>query len=417
MEREKSGPFCPDGAADGVPMRSEMDRRTFGKAALAGIAGLAGPATGARGAPERVPPGLQRRREGDLYYRPLGATGLWVSELALGGSPSPAQNVFLAAMERGVNYCDTSVRYEQGNGEREIGRILKGRRGKMHISTKFTVNRDGVFNTESLLKQVEGSLSRLQTDYVDILCIHRAGGEKDAFADWVLEGIERLRKAGKARFFGASVHNTSFDFNRRMIECGHYQALLIPINTYFDSKLTNGPDTLTRVLQLAAETGVGIVAMKSLAAGGAAKVAPPPGVSPAQAKIRWVLQKPEISTVLNEMTTFDYLKENLAASTADLSPKEEAYLRQCVRERGDAYCRMCHTCEAGCPAGLPVPELLRARMYAVDYGDGRRARAAAAELNAASLLGQCRRCGQCQVACPWGVRTGRLLEQLRGIIG
>lgn len=416
VEKRKEDLFHAGEANSAGNRGREIDRRSFGKAALAGLAGMTGLAAAAGGAnSQKPPPGLQRKKEGDLYYRPLGATGLWVSELSLGGSPSPPERIFLAAVERGVNYCDTSVRYSRGNGERDIGRYLKGRRDKVHISTKFTPNRGGVSTADDAIKQVDGSLSRLGTDHVDILCIHGARTEKDVFSDWVVEAIERLRKAGKARFFGASVHNTKFDFLRRMIEGGHYQVLLLPTNAYFDPRMTNGPDTFSKILQLAAEKGVGIVAMKSLAAGGAAKVQAPPGISPAQAKLRWVLKRPEVSTILNEMVTFDYLKENLQASAADLSPREEAYLRRCVRETSHAYCRMCGTCEGNCPAALPIPELFRARMYAVDYGNRRRGANLANRLGATTLLNRCRRCGRCESSCPWGVRTGRLFEDLRHI--
>jgi len=411
----------------------EIDRREFGRLAVAGLAGLTGLAAGqtgdagkrsvgAAGAGDSTSlPGLRRVKKGSLYCRPLGSTGLWLSELALGGSPSPPLNVFRAAIERGVNFCDTSPRYSQGKGEQEIGRAIQGQRDHVYVSTKITPNRDGVFTADGAVKQVEGSLKRLGTDCIDILCVHGATNEKDVFADWVFEAVDRLKQAGKARFFGASVHNTSLEFNRKMIQSGRYQVLLMPLNTYFDPKLQSGdkagmPEALGSILKLAAEKGVGIIAMKTLAAGGLAKVPAPEGISPTQAKLRWVLRRPEVSSILNEMVTFDYLKEDLAASAADLSLAEEAYLRQCVREGSEEYCRMCRGCEADCPAAVPIADLLRLRMYAVDYGDPRRAADLGGEMGAATLLASCQRCGKCEAVCPWGVRTTRLFGELREII-
>lgn len=399
-----------------------MDRRQFGQLAAAGLASLAGFAS-AQGSPEKAPkglPGANRKKKGNLFYRPLGATGLWISELALGGSPSPPPNIFSAALERGVNYCDTSPRYGRGKGEQDIGKIIKGRRDQIYLGTKFTPTRDGVMTTDQALKQVEGSLTRFGTDVIDILCVHGARTEEEVLSDWVFDAIERLHKAGKVRFFGASVHNTSLDFNRKMIESGKYQVLLIPFNAYFettsksgDTVGAGGTQALASILKLAAEKGVGIIAMKTLAAGGLAKVPVPEGISPAQAKLRWVLKRPEVSSILNEMVTFDYLKEDLAASAADLTPSEAAWLQQSVRAGSDSYCRMCGTCEANCPLRIPIPDFHRARMYAVDYGNPSRAKALAEEIGAVSLLDKCQKCGRCEANCPWGVRTSRLFDDLR----
>ena len=401
---------------------AEIDRRTFGRLAVAGLAGLAGlGAATPAGAPAL--PGARRRPQGGIFARPLGATGLWVSELTLGGSPSAPENVFLAAMDRGVNYCDTSPRYEKGNGERALGRIVRGRRNRICIGTKITPGRDGVHTTDDILKQVEGSLQRLGVEHIDVLCSHGVEREEQVLSPWIFEAIGRLRDAGKIRFFGASVHNTSPDFIRKMIETGQYHVLMLPLNMYFDPKSARpgmpGTDALAQNLRLAAEKGVGILTMKTLAAGGLANVAAPAGVSPAQAKLRWVLQRPEISGILNEMNTFEFLKDDLAASTADLalSAAESAWLAANADAGRHAVCRMCHTCEGGCPAALPIPDLLRVRMYAVDYGRRDKALELAGAIDAPGRLAQCRDCGRCEEACPWGVRTRRMLRDVGRVLG
>ncbi|MBM3334211.1 aldo/keto reductase [Candidatus Sumerlaeota bacterium] len=408
----------------------DMDRREFSRIAMAGMAGLPAAATtyAAKGdASEQAAtpsagsnplPGHARKKVGGLYHRPLGRTGFWISELSVGGSPSPPLNVFMAAIERGVNFCDTSPRYSEGKGEQLIGQVIRGRREQVYVSTKITPGRGGILKTDDAIKQVEGSLKRLGTDYIDILCAHGVTSEEQVLADWVLEAIEQLRKAGKARFFGASVHNTTAKFNRAYIESGHYQVMLIPFNMYFDPKMKSGKsaseaDSLSNVLALAAEKGVGVITMKSLAAGSQANVAAPAGISPVQAKLRWVLRHPQVTSILNEMVTFDYLKEDLAASAADLSGAEEAYLRRCAGETADAFCRMCRSCESACPASVPVPDVLRVRMYALDYGDRDKARELAREINLPSLLDNCHRCAKCQAACPWRVRTSELMDDLR----
>jgi aryl-alcohol dehydrogenase-like predicted oxidoreductase len=425
VKSRKNPPHESENRPSNTRKSSAIDRRQFGRLAAAGAVAMAGvrpleAADPGEAAPTEGPflPGTQRKKVGEVYHRPFGRTGIWVSELALGGSPSPPENIFRAALERGINYCDSSPGYGEGRGEEGIGRAIRGRRDQIYVGTKFRPNREGITSTEAMIRQVEGSLKRLGTDYIDILCAHRAVNEEDLFSDWVLAGVEQLRRDGKARFFGASVHNSSLEFNQRLIESEHYQVLLMPLNMYFDSREGDkGPDTLRQILDLAAKNGVAVVGMKSLAAGGLAKVeAARAGISAPQAKLRWVLGWPQVATVLNEMTTFAYLKENIAACTADLSAKEAAWLRDNFRRTASRYCRMCQTCEEECPQRLPLADLFRARMYAVDYCDRSLARGVIAEIDASRRLAACDDCGRCEEVCPWGVKTRALLRDVKRMI-
>ena len=67
----------------------------------------------------------EQLKKGKMFYRRLGRTNLLISEIALGGSPLPDMPILLQAIERGVNYIDTSQSYQNGNSERQIGQLLK----------------------------------------------------------------------------------------------------------------------------------------------------------------------------------------------------------------------------------------------------------------------------------------------------
>ena len=114
-----------------------------------------------------------RQKRGDMWYRRLGRTGLFISEISLGGSPLPDWSLFREIVERGVNYIDSSTSYNNGNSERQIGRLIKeAGRDKVFVCTKFHLR--GRWDEDSILRSVEGSLERLQTDCLDVLSIHGA---------------------------------------------------------------------------------------------------------------------------------------------------------------------------------------------------------------------------------------------------
>ena len=81
------------------------------------------------------------------------------------------------AVDRGINYFDTAANYGKGNDERMLGEALRGRRDKVFLATKVGCVADsgGHRKVESLLRQFEDSLHRLQTDYVDLIQLHEAG--------------------------------------------------------------------------------------------------------------------------------------------------------------------------------------------------------------------------------------------------
>ena len=113
------------------------------------------------------------------------------------------------ALELGCNLFDTAPNY--GESEAFLGRALEGRRGQAVIVTKFGHGRDGTtsFEPASLTSSLEGSLSRLRTDHVDVLLLHSPPPEILSGRHPIHEAIERLREQGKVRFYGASVDDSA----------------------------------------------------------------------------------------------------------------------------------------------------------------------------------------------------------------
>lgn len=142
-------------------------------------------------------------------YRPLGATGIQMSDISFGGAGISNPDVVARAVERGITYFDTSPDYSRTGSEQVIGRALKPYRDKVHIASKFCTA-DGHLppNTpvKDIIAAVEGSLKRLQTDYLDVCIIHEVNTLERLMAPTFHEAFDRLHEQGKVRFLGVSSH-------------------------------------------------------------------------------------------------------------------------------------------------------------------------------------------------------------------
>lgn len=152
-------------------------------------------------------------------YRPLGRSGLRVSPLALGtmtfGSEwgwgadwDEARMIFDAYVERGGNFVDTANGYTDGTAEQMVGKFARGRREELVIATKYSMaTRPGDPNSggnsrKSMHRSVESSLSRLRTDYLDVLYLHIWDGGTPV--EEVLRAMDDLVRSGKVLYVGIS---------------------------------------------------------------------------------------------------------------------------------------------------------------------------------------------------------------------
>jgi len=152
-----------------------------------------------------------------MDYRPLGGTGISVSQLCLGammfgpaGNPDhdDAVRIIHRALDAGINFVDTADGYSAGESEVIVGKALAGgRREKVVLATKFSMpfgedpNHRGA-SRRWITEAVEGSLRRLQTDWIDLYQVHVPDPNTDI--DETLSALSDLVHAGKIRAFGAS---------------------------------------------------------------------------------------------------------------------------------------------------------------------------------------------------------------------
>lgn len=152
-----------------------------------------------------------------MEYRSLGRTGVKVSPLCLGcmnfggkTSPEDSYAIIDKAIDEGINFLDTANVYSRGRSEDVTGEALKrnGKRDQIVLATKVhgvmdddDPNKSGN-SRRHIIDQVDASLKRLQTDYIDLYQIHRP--QPDIPIDETLQALDDLIRAGKVRYIGTS---------------------------------------------------------------------------------------------------------------------------------------------------------------------------------------------------------------------
>jgi predicted aldo/keto reductase-like oxidoreductase len=390
-----------------------IDRREFlRRSAVAGVGlGLVPFSGGA----ESQPPGVRRRA-------PLGRTGLRVSDIGFGGSRLAGdEDLVRHALDRGINHFDTAERYTDGQSEETLGRALEGVRDRVVIASK--VEAGAGERRDRLMRALEGSLRRLRTDRIDVYFNHAVNDVKRLKNPEWPEFAERARQQGKIRFTGISGHGG------RLAQCLEYaidhdlaDVILVAHNfgqdPSFYERFTAKLDfvavqpELPRLLARAKEKGVGVVAMKTLRGARLNDMRPyeSGGATFAQAAFRWVLSGAHVDALVVTMKSREMVDEYLGASDYAVPRREDlALLARYEALNGSTQCRYgCDACASSCPAGVPIAEVLRARMYARDYGDlelGRR--------DYAKLRGAAAPCVGCEIkscagACPHGIAIEEL---------
>ncbi|MBB5987711.1 aldo/keto reductase [Sphingobium lignivorans] len=242
-----------------------------------------------------------------MDYRYLGRSALKVSPLCLGtmmfggATDEPTSSRIIdKARGQGVNFIDTADGYNGGASEEVVGRAIRSHRHHWVLATKFghvfgTGPNEGGQSRKWIVQDVEASLRRLGTDYIDLLYFHKA--DVNAPFEEGLRAIEDLIAAGKLRYYGIS----NFKGWRIAEICRAADALNMD-RPVASQPLYNMVDRLSEVEQLpaAGHYGVGVVPYSPLArgvlSGKYAKDAPPPAdsrVARGDPRIRQTEWRPE----------------------------------------------------------------------------------------------------------------------------
>ncbi len=299
---------------------TQLDRRqllkTLGRIGLLGLIGSGAALCGPRGLAQAVETTERTAgagtATGDIPRRKLGRTGVEVSALCFGGahwggmrSDEDAIRVLHEAIEAGVTFLDNAWEYNGGRSEQLMGKALQGRRSQVFLMTKVCSHgRD----KKVALQQLDESLRRLKTDYLDLWQIHEVVWDDDPKKHFMPGGaadaLLEAKKQGKVRFIGFTGHKHP-RLHLEMLSHGFpFDTCQMPLNV-FDGTYRSFEQ---EVLPVVNQRGIAPLAMKSLS-GNAEPIKQ--GIVTVEEALRYVLSLP-VATVVSGIDSQAVLKQNLA---------------------------------------------------------------------------------------------------------
>jgi aryl-alcohol dehydrogenase-like predicted oxidoreductase len=311
-------------------------------------------------------------------YRLLGRSGLRVSPLALGtmtfgaawgADAETAKRIFDKYVDNGGNFIDTANDYAAGHSETLVGEFAAGRRDHLVLATKYSMPlRQGDPNAagnhrKSMMQSVEQSLSRLRTDYIDILYLH--AWDFTTPVEEILRGLDDLVRHGKILY--AAISDAPAWQVSRMQAIAELRGWAPLIGLQIEYSLAQRSSERD-LIPMAAEMGLGVLPWSPLGMGvlagkyrNHAEAAEQPGRgplvaqsgritdktveiadairgvaiemgrSPAQIALAWTLLNPVVTAPIIGVRTLEQLEENLGSLGVVFSPEQVALLDQVSR--------------------------------------------------------------------------------------
>jgi 1-deoxyxylulose-5-phosphate synthase len=298
-----------------------------------------------------------------MRYRRLGSSDLQVSEISLGSwltygggvGREQAEACVAKAFDVGINFIDTANVYARGKAEEFLGEVLAGRpRDSYVLATKVFFpmsDTDRGLSRAQILKQIDASLARLRTDYVDLYQCHRY--DWDTPLEETVDALTQVVRDGKARYLGFS--EWPVDKVREALALPGIEKLVSSQPQY--SMLWRGPDT--ELIPFCAENGISQIVWSPLAQGvltgkykpgeappegsratndamnffmddakddrvlervqGLQPVADELGITMAQLALAWVLREPNVASAIVGASRPQQVEDNASASGVELS--------------------------------------------------------------------------------------------------
>jgi uncharacterized protein len=245
-------------------------------------------------------------------HRPMGKTGLQVSILGVGGyhlgtvaGQPEVNNMVAKAVDHGINFFDNAWEYYKGASEERLGTALKGKRDKAIVMTKVCTHGR---KKDVAMRMLEESLTRLQTDHLDVWQVHEVvyynDPERCYAPDGVLEALAAAKQQGKVRFVGFTGHKNP-SIHLAMLNGGFpFDTIQMPLNPFDYSYRSFQQE----VLPVAAQRGLAVFGMKSM--GGSGEMISQGALTPTEA-LTFAMSLPGVSTTISGMDSMGVLDQNL----------------------------------------------------------------------------------------------------------
>ena len=328
-----------------------------------------------------------------MEYVVLGRTGLQVNKNGFGALPiqriskEEAGKLVKKAFENGINYFDTARAYS--DSEEKMGAALADVRDQVIISTKTAAQ-----DAKEFWKDLEESLTKLQTDYIDLYQFHNpAFCPKPGDGTGLYEAALEAKEQGKIRHIGITNHRIAVA--KEAVLSGLYETLQFPFS-YLASEEEK------ELVKLCKETNTGFIAMKGLAG----------GLIHNSARAYAFRCQPEYSPVEPIWGVQREWELDEFLSYQDKSPKLTEELKTEMQKDKDQlageFCRGCGYCMP-CPAGIEINNC--ARMSLMLRRAPQEAWLSEEWQEKMKKIEDCLHCGNCMKKCPYGLNTPELLKR------
>lgn len=335
-----------------------------------------------------------------MKKRRLGRTGLEVTPISFGALPiqrctvEEAGPILNAVLDRGINFVDTARAYT--DSEFKIGRHISNRRKEYYLATK-SMARDKA----NMAKDIETSLTNMQTDYIDLYQVHNIKTRADFDAvmapGGALEALQEAKQAGKIGHIGVTGHSVALLVEA--IKTGEFSTVQVPFNF-----IETG--ALDELFPLAKELDVGRIVMKPLGGG---------QVKNSNLALRFILEQ-DISVAIPGMDKVEQIEQNVKAAKdfRPLTEEERAVLKAEAEAIGPNFCRRCGYCMP-CAVGIDIPQLFIFHLQYASYGlkDVIPGRYAGLKAKASD----CIECGVCETRCPYDLPIRERMKQVARDLG
>jgi len=247
----------------------------------------------------------------EIPLRPFGRHAEQVTALALGGyhigkikNQKDAIEVIHASIDEGITFMDNAWEYHDGRSEEVMGKALADRRDRVFLMTKVCTHGRG---SRSAMRQLEESLRRLKTEYLDLWqiheCVYYNDPERHLAAGGVVEALERAREQGKVRYTGFTGHKDPAIHLEMLAQEFPFDSCQLPLNG-FDATFKSFEQQVLPELQ---RQGIAAIGMKSL--GGDARAVTERAVG-VQEALRYAMSLPVVTTV-SGIDSLKVLRQNL----------------------------------------------------------------------------------------------------------
>lgn len=334
-----------------------------------------------------------------MEYRMLGKTGLQISRLGFGGIPiqkidaEGTKALMQNLLDAGVNYIDTARAYTVS--EEYLGYALEGIRDEFIIATKSMAR-----TKEGMAQDIETSLQKLRTNYIDLYQIHNPN-EKDLAQvlapGGALEALREAKAASKIGHIGITLH--SVDLFKQAVDFDWVETIMFPYNIVE----TQGQALIAKC----AQKHIGFICMKPLAGG---------AIDDAQTAMRFIVSDPNVTVVIPGMAAAEEIAQNAesASNTAPLTKEEEKKIVEIRKSLGTNFCRRCNYC-APCAAGINIPIIFLIEGYYTRYNlkEWALGRYAGQAKTASDCIG----CGACEDRCPYNLPIREMMKNVAKVFG